>query len=242
VYVLIMSPMTPEADSGSGPGPSSRSERWILAGFLLVILGLFAVELLRDPAPVKLSVLFVLLWWIPLLFIHEGAHALMARILGWGVRRVVIGFGPVLKRWRREGLDVEIRRIPVSGFVQSYPRDTRFPRTKDALIYAAGPGSELLVALAVAGALGWDALLTVNDSIPRLAAQSLAAAAAIQAVINLIPGMVSDPRDAVGRRFSPTDGMGLLTAWFQDPRDYQRQVAYWRQVEAGTLPEEEREP
>ena len=51
--------------------------------------------------------------------------------------------------------------------------------------------------------------------------------------------MIPAPDDAVGRRFTPTDGMGILTAWRKDPLFYRQQAALWRQVEAGLMREPE---
>lgn len=221
------------------PKPLTPSEKWTFGVFLGLMLAGFLAEIVRDFHPVKLSVLFVALWWIPLLALHEAGHALMARALGWGVRRVVIGFGRRIHRFQWGGAEVEIRLAPVSGFVQSYPRGDRWHRLKDTLIYAAGPGSELVVAGLIVLVVGWDALTTVGDSVPFLVIQSLALAAATQAAINLVPAMVPDPGDAVGRRFTPTDGMGMLFAWRNDPLYYRQQAALWRQVEAGLMREPE---
>jgi len=225
--------------SSRDPKPLSPGEKWTYGIFLGAVLAAFAAEVARDFHPVKLTALFVTLWWIPLLFVHEAGHALMARVLGWGVRRVVIGLGRRVHTRRVGGVDVEVRILPVSGFVQAYPRGDRWPRLKDSLIYAAGPVSELLVAGLVVAAVGWDTLTTRTTSVGLLLMQSLALAAVAQAVVNLVPTVVPDSGDPTGRRFSPTDGLGLLRAWFRSPAYYRQQAARWRQVEAGLMREPE---
>ncbi len=225
--------------SSRDPKPLSTSEKWIFGIFLGVVLLAFAAEVARDFHPVKLTALFVALWWIPMLFVHEAGHALMARALGWGVRRVVIGLGRQVHRRRVGGVDVEIRVAPVAGFVQAYPRSDRWPRLKDSLIYAAGPAAELGVAGLVVALVGWDTLTRPSASIGLLILQSLALAAVAQAAINLVPTVVPDSGDPTGRRFSPTDGLGLLRAWFRKPAYYRQQAALWRQVEAGLMREPE---
>ncbi|MEO1845271.1 MAG: hypothetical protein ABGZ37_13470, partial [Akkermansiaceae bacterium] len=69
------------------PGPSSeqkpltRGERWTYVLILLAVFGLFGLDIAVDFEPAKLSVLFILLFWIALLVTHEAGHAIAARLL-----------------------------------------------------------------------------------------------------------------------------------------------------------------
>ncbi|MDY0004098.1 MAG: site-2 protease family protein [Polyangia bacterium] len=200
---------------------------------MLLILLLFAAEILRDFHPVKLSILFVAIWHVPLLALHEAAHALAARWLGWGVRRVVIGFGRPLHKGRVREVDVEIRLAPVLGFTVVYPRSERLPRTKHLLVYFAGPASALLVLGAVILLVGWDDLITSSDSVGVILVQSLAIAATVDAITNLIPMITPGPEGD----FAPTDGMGMILALRRPRIWYRQQIARWRQVEAGIMRE-----
>ena len=218
------------------PGPPREltpGEKWAALGFLLLILGLFAAEVARDFHPVKLSILFVALFHVPLLALHEAAHALVARALGWGVRRVVVGFGRTMYRGRMGEVDVEIRLAPVLGFTVVYPRNDRLPRLKDVLVYFAGPASALLVLGAVILAVGWTDLTTSTDQVAMLAVQSLAIAATVDVITNLIPMITPGP----GGDFAPTDGMGMILAIRRPRLWYRQQAARWRQVEAGIMRE-----
>lgn len=218
------------------PGPPrelTQGEKWAAVAFLLLILGLFAAEVARDFHPVKLSVLFIVLWHVLLLGLHEAAHALAARWLGWGVRRVVVGFGRPIHRGRVSGVDVEIRLAPVLGFTVVYPRSERLPRTKHLLVYFAGPASALLVLGGVILSMGWTDLVTASDRVAVIAIQSLAIAAAVDAITNLIPMVTPGP----GGDFAPTDGMGMLMALRRPRLWYRQQAALWRQVEAGSMRE-----
>jgi hypothetical protein len=143
--------------------PETTSERIIYALFLLVILGLFAADVFSNYQPVKLSALLVVLFWIPLLALHEAGHAVVARALGWRVHRLVVGMGKSLAQFRIASIAVEVRIIPVEGFVITTPCDLRSPRLKSALIYFAGPGVELLLALVILLLLGPERLFTRSE-------------------------------------------------------------------------------
>src|SRR5262249_22987320 len=130
-------------------GPLTPEEKWTGGIFLLIVLGLFTAEICTNFQPVKLSALFVLLFWIPLLALHEAGHAVVAALVGWYVGQVVIGMGRVVSRFRVGTAVVEIRLVPIEGFVRCVPRNLHYPRLKSAVIYFAGPGVELLLALAV---------------------------------------------------------------------------------------------
>ena len=79
-------------------GPKTPSEWAILTGFLLVFLALFVVGIAGDFRPANLTAPLVLLFWIPLLALHEGGHAAAAALLGWRVGRVVVGVGASIGR------------------------------------------------------------------------------------------------------------------------------------------------
>src|SRR5687768_2547042 len=120
--------------------PFTPSERWIVVIFALVIFGLLIAEILTNYDPAKLSILLVVVFWIPLLALHEAGHALAAAVLGWYVGQVVIGMGRTLARFRLGSAVVDIRLFPIQGYVTCVPRNLVLPRLKSALIYFAGPG------------------------------------------------------------------------------------------------------
>ncbi len=183
----------------------SRSESLILVGFSLLLFGLFAAELFYDVSPARLAILFFLLAWGPLTVVHELGHALSARALGWKVEAIDLGFGPVVRRTKVWGMPTTIRIFPLVGLVQVRPLNLASARLKNALIYAAGPGVELLIAWVISAGLG-AALLDAPQTYLAAAAQGVALAALVGALLNLIP-------------FSPhpglvTDGMGILQSPF----------------------------
>jgi hypothetical protein len=86
---------------------------------------------------------------------------------------------------------------------------------KDALIYAAGPGIELLIAGMLTLLIGPGRMLTQTDPLGILGVQAFASAALVGAVLNLIPMSV----ESGGHRV-PNDGLGILLAWRRPDGDY----------------------
>ena len=183
--------------------PLSPQERWFYGIFMAVVLGLFVAEICHDYQPVKLSALLVVLFWVPLIALHEAGHAVVASLLNWYVGQVVIGMGRLLTSFRVGSALVEIRLFPVEGFVRCVPRDLRQPQLRSALIYFAGPGVELLLALGILLLVGADRLLTRSDDYVLIVWQSLALASVAQGVVNLIPHALHPPD---GEKAS--DGLG----------------------------------
>jgi Zn-dependent protease len=205
------------------PAPLTRGQRDVFLFFLLTFLALVTIGIIDEFTPRKLAAPFFLLSWAVLLVIHELGHALMARALGWHVDLISLGFGRLRGTLRWGNIPVEIRTFPVSGFVVPRPRNLHFPRLKNCLIYAAGPGIEIVLVLIILITLGKEALLTRTDSIPLIATQSFALAALTGAILNLIPithRQSGDPADTRSPG-NPSDGLGMILAWTLPRSHYQ---------------------
>ena len=196
---------------------SSNGEKIFIVVISIIFLFMMTMEILSNYEPRKLGALFFILFWIPLLFIHEFGHAIVAKLLGWRVERIVIGFGRVLAHIRLLGAPMEIRMIPLEGFVQIAPKTITLARFKHALIYFAGPGIELLVFFIIMIILGgFNQLFIIIDDYVRIALQSFAFAALAGAVINLIPIGITTKDGS-----TPNDGMGILLCLFSSGADYE---------------------
>ncbi len=195
-------------------GPLSAQERWFCGIFLVVIFGLLIAEVCHNYEPVKLSALLVPLFWIPLLAVHEAGHAVVAALLNWYVGQVVIGMGRMVGRFRIGTAVIEIRLIPIEGFVKCVPKNLVLPHVKSALIYFAGPGVELLLAGCILLLVGPERLLSRSDDYLLIVWQSLALASAAQAVLNLIPVSVRTPEGDIAN-----DGLGIIRS-FLVPEGY----------------------
>ena len=188
--------------------PSPQTETRLQLVFVVLIIGLFALEIIRDYQPAKLSALFCIVFWIPLLALHEFGHAACARLFGCHVYRVVIGYGRHFTTVHAWGTPVELRRFPVEGFVQFHSL-ANLARWKRALIYFAGPGIELALLGVVTLAVGIDTMLSPSTAVSILAAQSLAICVLLSAIINLFPHRSSQLTNDNGCR-TPNDGLGIV--------------------------------
>lgn len=188
--------------------PRTRNEWGVVAILSFFFAALLVAELARNFEPAKLSVPFFLLSWALLLAVHELAHAAAAAAVGWRIDRISIGIGRVVVRLRLGDTAIEFRLIPLAGFVLPRPTDLVAPRAKQFLIFAAGPGSELLLVAIVVLLVGLDPLTRRTEAIPMIATQSFCVAALWGALFNLIPFPV---RDREGSSWS--DGLGMIRCW-----------------------------
>jgi len=194
--------------------PLTRGERWAVAVCLLVFMGLLGAELAIDFAPAKLSVLFFLLAWAPLMALHEAGHALVTLALGHRVERIVIGFGRPLWSFSLGRLKVELRAIPLEGFTRMDLANKRPSRLAGFSIYAAGPGIEALLLVILLSLTGWDRMLTQTDSVVLIAVQAVCLAICVGLVTNLIPHATENARG-----ITANDGLGMLLSLFPRPPD-----------------------
>jgi len=208
--------LLPERDPDKPLGPFERNTLMFLA---LAFTCLIVAGIIQDFELKKLAIPVFFISWAVLLFLHELGHALMAQALGWRVDLISIGFGRVMKKTEFLGMPLEFRAIPISGFVLPVPGDLNKPRLKDFLIYAAGPGIELVAVFIVIAMVGWDPLTSRTNDFGLLSAQTFCAAAMVGVVTNLIPLPVSD--DKTGKE-QWTDGLGMILCW-QVPMSYYEQ-------------------
>lgn len=173
------------------------------AGVAFTLMVLFSI--FEQFSGGRLSVVFVALFWAPMLILHEAGHAVAARLVGWRVREIVIGFGRELWRWQFRGIQIRVKLAPVEGYVLPEPRDARHIRLKTLIVYAAGPAAELLLLLLLLFIFGADYVFAGSDAIGQVAVQSLAIVILLGAGFNLLPfrseGAVSD-------------GLGILSSPF----------------------------
>ena len=188
--------------------PAEGWERWFSTIVMALFFGLIGAEIIQDFQPTKFAAIFVPLFWMPLVAIHEAGHAIVARLCGWEVERVVVGYGKLIRRFKLWGSDIELRQIPIEGYVLPYPKNLRSPRLKNTLIYAAGPAIEALLILSVYLVLGGDVLFSKSTNVGIIALQSLCVSASLGLVFTLIPHTTT-----TGGGKSWSDGMGILMSW-----------------------------
>jgi len=199
---------------------------WTALFGVMVGLVWFAYE------PGLLAWLLFCVFWIVQLVIHEAGHALMAWALGWHVGRVVIGMGRTVARFHIGRTPVEWRFAPSEGFVQPVPNNVHSPQLKNALIYFAGPGVELVLLLIIVWVVGLEALFTRSEEPYLIAAKTLAAALALSCFVNLWP---HDAESQGGR--VPNDGLGILYSFRKPDAYFAEQVGKTYDAETDTWKE-----
>lgn len=199
--------------------PESRQDKLIFWGFLLLLLGLMVAEVLSDYTPMKLSIVFFLGAWVPLLVLHEAGHAVMTALVGWRVKRVVIGFGRTWLRFALRGIHVEVRWFPLEGFTEMAPTSIRHGRIKRFLVYSAGPGIEAILLCVIVFTVGSNRLLQLGESVSMLLLQAVAAASVMGLVFNLVPHSAETEHGS-----SANDGLGMIASLFMGDEDLARWV------------------
>ena len=201
----------------AGRRPMTDAEARISAIVGLLLTLLFLAAILEEFTPQKLSIVFYILFWVPMLIVHELGHALAARMLGWQVREIVIGFGRTLWLFQYGDTRIKVKLAPIEGYVLPAPVDPGNVRLKSALIYAAGPGAELLILALMIGFFGWDTVFNDSSDLSLIALKTLAIVILVGAGFNLLPfrteGAVSDGLGILSSPFLPDEAieMRLLT-------------------------------
>jgi len=196
--------------------PTTPGERGWLIGLALLFGAALLIDFATDYTPTKLSIVFMLLAWAPLLVVHELGHACAAHWLGWRVNEISIGMGRQLLRWRWHETVIRIRTFPVSGYVLPSPRSSNASPLRAAWIYASGPLAELYLVGACWLLLG-NTLLERSDALPILAVQATCVIAVYGAVTNLLPLPLSGG--------NVSDGLGVIRSLRAHPRSLSDHVA-----------------
>lgn len=189
--------------AGRRPMTDSEAKFSAIVGIALTLL--FLAAILEEFTPQKLSIVFYILFWVPMLIVHELGHALAARMLGWQVREIVIGFGRTLWQFKYGNTRIKIKLAPIEGYVLPAPVDPGNVRLKSALIYAAGPGAELLVLALMILVFGWDTVFNDSSELSLIALKTLAVVILVGAGFNLLPFRTEG---------AVSDGLGILTSPF----------------------------
>jgi hypothetical protein len=194
-----------QADADLAPRlPASRGERALVAALCVGFVALLAADFATDLDARKLGAAFTLAFWLPALRLHMLGHALAARLVGWRLVEVGVGFGRELLRLRVRSVRVRVSAVPLEGYALVQPGSLRAARAKRALVYLGGPLANLAVIAALAPAIELRAPAR-GDSLTFIVLQSLALASAIVGACALFPYRTSG---------HASDGLSLLECAF----------------------------
>lgn len=162
---------------------------------------------------------------------HEVAHALMARWLGLGNGRIHAGNGPLILHGRFLGFPLLWRAIPLRGFLEFGTPVRRVTLTRLFLVYAAGPGSHLLMALATWTLMGRPEWSEFNPMRRFEPGWVFIAINLIQFFLNLHPAWERGTNRAV-----ISDGLALLQIVFLQKEPFIPQWEPERRFPKGLFP------
>jgi hypothetical protein len=202
----------------------SESRVTIIASSIIALLIVAAI--FDEFSTRKLSILFFFIFWVPMLIVHELGHALMAKALGWRVREIVIGFGRTI--WQRQigETRLAVKLAPLEGYVLPAPSDRERMRLKSSLIYAAGPGAEILILGVAIAMFGWETVFNDSDDVALIALQSLAVVIVLGAGFNLLPFRTDG---------AVSDGLGIISSPFMSDEEIELRLLTFETREFGRL-------
>jgi hypothetical protein len=215
--------------AGRRPMTDGEARTSAIVGTIITILFLAAV--FEEYTPQKLSIIFFVVLWVPMLILHELGHAIVARMVGWRVKEIVIGFGRTLWKWKIGETILKIKLAPIEGYVLPAPVDTSNVRLKSMAIYAAGPGIELLLLVLLLILFGWDTVFNNSDAVSLIALKTLAVVILVGAGFNLLPfkteGAVSDGLGILSSPFMTNEAIEMRLLTF-DMREVQKMLDHDR--------------
>ena len=198
-----------ELDYTKESEPSTRGDKitdWV---FMLLMFVGFGLDLLTNFEPKKMAAVVFIVAWIPLTFVHEFGHAIVSKMVGWEVKEFVVGYGKVIKEFQYKETKVQLRMMPIGGYILPHCEEEDWGRFKSAAVYFAGPGIELLVFFGIYAAIGFEKFMNPSLDTLDLVLQGIALSALVGAVMNLIPCSAITEKGE-----SPNDGLGIIYSLF----------------------------
>jgi hypothetical protein len=166
-----------------------KGNRWRLAFFVIAVaLSIFVLFKTRVRGLDLLIVLWVLvaLVQIPLVVLHEAGHAFTAWLVGTPAFAIIIGREPWILDRQIFGIRWRIGRHVSGGLTYHAPSKGRHALARDALITAAGPLTNLIIAVAALAAAA-NLPGRLEHSLARLALLMTGIVSAMQFMWNVWP-------------------------------------------------------
>ncbi len=177
-------------------------------------------------------ILFYLMMF-PLLIIHEFGHAVTARLLGFKIFSITIGYGEQLFQASVFGIKIKCNLYPFYGLTFAIPQDSKRSKLKMWLFVLGGPITHIIFILACL-------FIYQNDINSLIFARGIASgfepvkvlfyANVVLLLVNIIPRKVN----SIGTGIY-TDGFYLLKIPFAKKEKYAELVNYIPHMEAAEL-------
>lgn len=173
-----------------------------------------------------LNTLLFLLSLFPLVIIHESGHAFVAKVFGFRIFSVTVGYGKRLFEIKPFGITMRFNLYPLSGQTVAIPHNDKGFRLKYWLYIFGGPATHLAFIL-ILGPIFITKASVANFLSRPLLLEPFLLANLFLLVMNLIPS----PAKGIGPGVY-TDGHQLLHIPFFKSADFSRIIGLGRQVEA----------
>ena len=201
-----------------------RANSLLIQLLIVFVLGLFLSFISPGSSLGRFYLLlcasFLLL--IPLIILHELAHAIVSRLLGFRVYGIHLGAGKVIFSTRFLGLRWYLRPIPLGGATLVAGPEVPFYRGRKFLIHMAGPGVHALLALLLVIVLPE----MQADSLAYLIIQLSLWSNIFLLVVNLFPRKIATSVGIAG-----TDGWAMLHIFRKKPEELRKGYAQYYEME-----------
>ncbi len=162
----------------------------------------------------------------PLIVLHEAAHLLVARMVGFRVFAIHLGAGKIIHTARFLSLRWFLRQLPISGATIVGGLWMPQYRLRKFLIYLAGPGLHLVLMLVSLGILSGQLFAQ------RTSALHLLAQAGFWINLLLLLGNLYPHKVATGLGVAGTDGWAMIHIFRVSPAELDKQLALYYVLEA----------
>lgn len=176
-----------------------------------------------------LNTILFMLFLFPLVVIHELGHASVAKLFGFRIFSMTVGYGKRLFEIKPFGIKMKFNLYPLSGMTVAIPRDEKGFRLKYWLYIFGGPATHLAFILILGPLFVSRASVANFISQPTFVEPFL-----LTNLFLLIGNLVPKKADGIGPGVY-TDGHHLLRVPFFDHSDFTRILGLARQVEAFEL-------
>ncbi len=206
-------------------------QKWVFISFFAIGgLGIFYRWLLPNEGIgwYLLNLFFFYLFLVVTILPHELGHAFAARLLGFKVSKIVMGFGKTIFTKKLFGIEIEFRPILLGGVTLAAHKDKDWFRLKQFGFILAGPLVNVLLILFICLLFPATDFWRFGNLMHGLAlAQIFLYTNIYKLIVNLWPRTILTSAGKI-----PSDGLSLCKTWFLEQKAMDDNHAAWFLIEA----------
>lgn len=186
--------------------PDAIQQRCALFYLSIVFIALVVTRSFIVMASIFLAFLFM----VPLALVHELAHLLAARFVGYGLVSVTVNAGKKVFSRKIFGVRFTINAVPGGGFTQVLIPHSSWPRLRFFLMLSAGPAIHIVIMILI---LFLVSLELVSNSFSPGQVAPVAALSTVNLIMLIVGILPIRSMIANGEKVG-TDGLQMITAPF----------------------------